>query len=126
MNEDTRKEVGKCPECDSIDKGTRYSIAPQRFCKNAWHDVPPEVQQDEFTALEFEVIFGMCWSGMRWRLSNKEIAEQCGIAEDVVQRTATSAFDKIGASGRMNLFEFVRDALNRELRRRRAPSPEGR
>jgi DNA-binding NarL/FixJ family response regulator len=119
-------EVGKCPECGSIDRGTRYLITPPTegnplgtFCKNAWHQlppVPPEVHQDEFTEQEFQFIFGVC-SG----LSHREIAERYKTAEDIVKRTICNIFDKLGnVSNRLELNLFVRTALNGELRRRRS------
>jgi DNA-binding CsgD family transcriptional regulator len=70
-----------------------------------------------FTDLEFNVICGMC-RGMGITQPNKEIAEQFGIAEDVVQAATMSIFEKAGLSGRGELFEFVKAALNGELRRR--------
>jgi hypothetical protein len=120
------EEVGKCPECGSTDKGARYSLTPQimdgdplaRFCKNAWHDVPPEVRGDEFTELEFQVIFALCWGGAPyWRLNNEETAKQLGITEDIVMQTMMSISDKAGL-GPLDLREFARTALNAELRRR--------
>src|SRR5215472_12327019 len=121
-------EVGKCPECGSTDRGTRYSLTPRimdgdplaRFCKNPWHN-PPEVQRDdEFNALEFQVIFALCWGGPpRWRLNNEEMAQQLGITEDSVQRTMMSISDKAGI-GLLDLSKFVRTGLNAELRRRRS------
>ena len=66
MNEDTRKEVEKCPEpkCGSIDRGRRYVISDwpelERFCKNAWHEVPTEVHPGDFTEPEFQFIFAVC------------------------------------------------------------------
>jgi hypothetical protein len=126
MNEDTRKELEKCSECGSLDRGTRYSISPpqimatdppEKFCKNAWHDVPPEVQRDEtheFTQLEFQFIFGVCWN-----LSIREIAEQCKVREDAVRGIVYQKIcGKVGVSTRAELQLFVRDALNAELRRR--------
>jgi DNA-binding NarL/FixJ family response regulator len=121
MNEDTRKEVGKCPECGSIDRGTRHLITPPTadnplgtFCKNAWHDVPPEVHGDEFTEQEFQFIFGVC-SG----LSHREIAQRYKTAEDVIKSTLCGGiYDKLNVSTRMELNLVVRAALNGELRRR--------
>jgi hypothetical protein len=120
------EEVGKCPECGSTDKGTRYSLTPQimdgdplaRFCRNAWHNVVPEVADETngFTELEFQFIFGAC-SG----LSIRDIAERYEIGEDIVQRIIyQKIFDKAGVSTRMELHQFVRDALNGELRSRRS------
>jgi DNA-binding NarL/FixJ family response regulator len=117
-------EVGKCPECGSIDRGTRYLITPPSensplgtFCKNVWHHVPPEVHPDDFTDLEVDVILGMC-RGKGRTVPNKEIAEQLRIAEDVVKATMMSIFNKAGLSSRWELFEFIKGALNNELRRR--------
>jgi hypothetical protein len=118
---------GKCPEpeCGSTDRGTRYQITPPTegnplgtYCKNAWHHVPEVQRDDEFTALEFQVIFGMCWSGMCWRLNKEEIAEQLGVTEGIVHTIMRSIFEKADLMGRGDLFGFVRDALNNELRRR--------
>lgn len=67
----------------------------------------------DFTEQEFGVIFGVC-SG----LSNREIAEQCRIGEDAVQRTMFSIHDKLGVSTRIELYVLIRAALNAELRRR--------
>ena len=116
------EEVGKCSECGSTDKGTRYSLTPQimdalaTFCKNPWHN-QPEVHRDEtqeFTELEFMFIIGACWS-----LTNRQIAEQCKISEEIIMTTMASVFDKTGISNRLELLVFVRDVLNGELRRRR-------
>ena|ERR1700693_260285 len=119
-------EVGKCPECGSIDRGTRYSITPQlmdgdplaRFCKDDWHRVPPEPPDpEEFTDLEIEVILGLC-RGRAKTLPNEEIANGLRITEGVVQETTMSISDKSGGLGRGDLFEFIKTALNAELRRR--------
>jgi DNA-binding NarL/FixJ family response regulator len=70
---------------------------------------------ENFTEREFQVIFAACRG-----LSNKEIAEQCGIAEDTAKATICSIFDKLGdVSNRLELNLFARTALNGELRRRR-------
>ena len=69
----------------------------------------------EFTEQEFQFIFGVC-SG----LSIRDIAERYEIGEDIVQRIIyQKIFDKAGVSTRMELHQFVRAALNGELRRRR-------
>jgi DNA-binding NarL/FixJ family response regulator len=124
MNEDTRKqrENWMCPEpnCGSTDRGRRYVISdlpePERFCKNAWHDVPSEVHRGDFTEPEFQFIFAVCLG-----LSVIDIAERFQIAEDIVQRAIyQTIFDKAGVSNRAALVMFVRDALNGELRRRRS------
>jgi hypothetical protein len=123
----TADEAGKCPECGSANRGTRYSLTPQimdgdplaRFCRNAWHVAPKVQRDDEFTALEFQVIFAFCWGGPpSWRLNNEEMAQQLGITEESVQRTMVGISNKVGM-GLLGLSEFVRTALNDELRRRR-------
>ena len=78
-----------------------------------WPGATPD-ETDRFTALEFEVIFGVCRG-----LPKKDIAEQCGLTEQIVQTTMSSAYDKTGVSNRMALVVFVMDTLNNELRRRR-------
>jgi DNA-binding NarL/FixJ family response regulator len=116
------EEVGKCSECGSIDKGTRYLITPPTegnplgtFCKNAWHHVPPEVHQDEFTEQEFQFIFGICWG-----LPLVEIAEQCKIDHSIVMNAVSGIYRKVGVSTRLEfVHHFVRAALNAELRGRK-------
>ena len=71
-------------------------------------------ESNDFTDLEFKFIFGAC-SG----LGSKGIAEEYGIAQDVVQHAMISVFDKVGVSSRLELMLFVRTRLNAELRRRR-------
>jgi hypothetical protein len=114
-------------------RGCNLPIAECRLCrlceleiKRLWPDLWlskwPGATADEtyeFTDLEFEVIFGMCWSGVRWRLNKKEIAEQCGLTEGIVHTIMRSIFDKADLLGRGDLFGFVKTALNGELRRRR-------
>ncbi len=68
----------------------------------------------EFTELEFQVIFGVCW-----RLNKREIAEQFGFTEQIVHTIMRRIFEKDGIGGRWELFEFARTALNAELRRRK-------
>jgi DNA-binding CsgD family transcriptional regulator len=77
-----------------------------------WPGATPD-ETDEFTALEFEVIFGVCRG-----LPNKDIVEQCGLTEQIVHTTMSSAYDKAAVSNRMALLVFVMDTLNAELRRR--------
>jgi DNA-binding NarL/FixJ family response regulator len=115
--------VGNCPECGSTDKGMRYSLTPQimdgnplaRFCQNAWHNPPEMHRQDEFTPHELTVILALSL-GMR----HKDIEENLGMAEQIVQQCRSSISDKAGVSGRPDLYQFVRDALNAELQRRRS------
>jgi len=122
---------GKCPEpaCGSTDRGTRYQITPPTkenplgtYCKNAWHHVPEVQRDDEFTELEFHVIFAMCWGwAPYWRLNKKEIAQQLGLigmTEGIVHTIMSSIFEKLGSSGGWELREFAKAALNGELRRR--------
>jgi hypothetical protein len=91
-----------------------------RFCENAWHHVPEVQRDDEFTALEFQVILALCWGGLpRWRLKTEEIPQQLGIAEDLVMSALMSIYKKVGTGG-SGLIEFAREALNNELRRRRS------
>jgi DNA-binding NarL/FixJ family response regulator len=77
-------------------------------------------ETQDFTEQEFQVIFAVCRGG-----SNKEIATQCGIAEDAVKVTNCNIFDKLGdVSNRLELHLFARTALNAELRRRSGRSEE--
>ncbi len=118
-------ELGKCPEpeCGSTDRGTRYQITPPTegnplgtYCKNAWHNAPEVQRDDEFTELEFQVIFAMCWGwAPYWRLDKEEIAKQLGLTEGIVHVLMASISEKVG----LNLREFARTALNNELRRQR-------
>ncbi len=80
-----------------------------------WPGATPD-KTDEFTALEFEVIFGMWWG-----LTKTQIAEQCGLTEQIVHTAMSNAYDKAGVSNRVDLQLFVRAALNNELHRRRQP-----
>lgn len=131
MNDDARKEAGKCPECGSIYRDARYSIStqipagdlPEIFCRNAWHDVPSEVHRDEFTEQEFGFIFGVCVG-----LPAKEIAEQCELREDVVRDAIyATIFKKAGVSTRAEfVVGFVMTALNAELKRGHSTSEEAR
>ena len=82
----------------------------------------PEESTENFTDQELEVILGLC-RGRGRTLPNKEIAEEFGITEDIVMTTMMSIFDQTGLSGRWELFEFVKAALNSELRRRLGDSP---
>ena len=68
----------------------------------------------EFTELELKVILGMCTG-----LPNEEIAEGYKITTDVVIKTVFGIYDKAGVSVRPELYQFVRAALNNELRRRK-------
>lgn len=119
-------EVGKCPECASIDKGTRYVTPPTEgnpsgtFCKNAWHDVPSEVQQDEFTEQELTVILALSL-GMR----HDDIEQHLKMAEDIVQHCRMAISDKAGCmSDRVSLREFIKTALHSEvLWRKGKPDP---
>jgi hypothetical protein len=97
-----------------------------RFCeleiKRMWPDLWlskwPGATVDEtheFTALEFEVIFGMCWGwAPYWRLGKQGIAEQLGLTEGIVHAVIASIFEKTD----LHLREFAKAALNAELRRR--------
>jgi DNA-binding NarL/FixJ family response regulator len=67
----------------------------------------------DFTAQEFNFIFGVL-SG----LPNKEIAQRYEMAQDTVQHATCSVYDKAGVCTRLELIEFVKTALNGELRRR--------
>jgi hypothetical protein len=109
-------EVGKCPECGSIDRGTRYLITPPTegdppgtFCKNAWHHVPPEVHRDEFTEQELTVILALSL-GMR----HHDIEKHLGMTEDIVQQCRASISEKAGG-GTLGLREFIKTALNSEV-----------
>lgn len=117
----TAEEVGTCPECGSTDKGTRYSLTPQimdavaRFCKNDWHNVPPEVNRDEFTEQELTVILALSL-GMR----HHDIEKHLGMTEDIIQQCRGSISDKAGP----DLRDFIRTALNSEmLWRKGKPDP---
>ena len=78
-----------------------------------------DVTQYEFTAWEFDVIFGICS-----HLSNKEIGEHYKMAIDTVMNTINRIFDKVDVSNRLQLCEFVKTTLNAELLRRLGSSPE--
>jgi DNA-binding CsgD family transcriptional regulator len=71
-----------------------------------------------FTDRELQIIFGTLRG-----LSNVEIGQQHGIGEDVVVTSRASVYDKLGLSNRLDLFEFVKAALNSELRCRLGDSP---
>ncbi len=111
-------EMEKCPECGSTDRGTRYLTTPPMecnplgaFCRNVWHHVPPEVQQDEFTEQELTVILALSL-GMR----HDDIGKHLMIAEDIVQHCRLSISDKAGCmSDRGSLREFIKTALNSEV-----------
>jgi len=68
-----------------------------------------------FTDQEFDVIFAVC-SG----LPHKKIAEQLALDENVAWEVMRRIFDKIGASSRLELIEFVRGTLNGGLQRRKS------
>ena len=70
-------------------------------------------ESHEFTPQEFNFIFGACTG-----LTNREIAAQCKISEEIVITTMASVFDKTGMSNRVALVLFVVDALNAALQRR--------
>jgi hypothetical protein len=113
----TPADVEKCPECGSTDKGTRYQIAPPTegnplgtYCTHAWHHVPEVQRDDEFTPLEFQVIFGLYLGG-------EKILQHLGLSEDLIMHARMSIYNKLGTGG-SGLIEFARDALNNELRRR--------
>lgn len=119
----TPDEVRKCPECGSTDKGTRSEISPPAegnpfgtYCKNAWHHVPPDPPDPlDFTPQELTVILALSL-GMR----HHDIEQHLGMTEDIVQHCRTSISDKaVGLSDRLSLCEFIKNALNAELRRRR-------
>jgi DNA-binding NarL/FixJ family response regulator len=74
----------------------------------------------EFTAWEFDVIFGICS-----HLTNREIAEHYKMAIDTVMNTINRIFDKVDVSNRLELILFIRAALNDALRRRLGESREG-
>ena len=108
-------EVGKCPECGSLDKGTRYLINPPAlgtFCKNAWHDSGAarewlkndnsRLRLIEFTEQEIEIICAAVRG-----LPNKDIAQELGMAEDAVKKCLYfDICERIGASGRLELIAF--------------------
>ena len=78
-------------------------------------------QADELTDQDCTVIFGTC-SG----LSMGEIAKYLEVSEDVVRNTAIGVYEGLGVSTRLELFQFVRAALNAELQRRRlSPGDSG-
>jgi len=115
-------------------RGCNLPIAECRLCrlceleiKRRWPDLwlskwPGATTADEthdFTGLEFQVIFAVCRGG-----SNKEIAQQLSMSEQVVMTVLASVYDKAGLLGRSDLVEFVKAALIGELRRRLRDSPE--
>ena len=69
---------------------------------------------ETFTDQECEVIFGICRG-----LANKDMAQEYKIPEVRVKRSMISIYDKANVCTRLELFEFVKAALNAELRRRR-------
>jgi len=92
-------------------------LAIKRLWPELWLSKWPGATADEtndFTALEFEVIFGVCRG-----LPKKDIAEQCRLTEGIVHTIMSIIFDKANLMGRFELFEFARAALNNELGRRR-------
>jgi DNA-binding NarL/FixJ family response regulator len=74
----------------------------------------PTDETHDFTDQELKVIFGVC-SGLGF----KEMAQQYGIAHEIVKMSLISIFDKAGFATRFELVEFAKTALNGELRRRR-------
>ena len=68
----------------------------------------------DFTEREFKVIFALCLG-----LSREETARRCGITEQAVMVTRISIYDKTGVAALIELVEFVKTALNGELRRRK-------
>jgi DNA-binding NarL/FixJ family response regulator len=80
-------------------------------------DTPKTDKTDEtceFTEQEFQFIFAVCLG-----LSVRDIAARYEMGEDVVQGIIyQKIFDKAGVSNRARLQQFVRAALNSELRRR--------
>ena len=75
----------------------------------------PADESQDFTEQEFQVIFGLCAG-----LTNEEIAEGYRISVEAVMQTRSNIYDKAAVSTRLELVMVVRDALNKELRRRSA------
>lgn len=111
-------------------RGCNLPIAECRLCRlceleisrrwpdlwlSKWPGATAADETNEFTGLEFEVIFAMC----SMRAPKEEIAQQLGTTAGIVHALMASIFDKAGLMGRLELFEFARAALNGELRRRR-------
>ena len=67
----------------------------------------------DFTDQEFKVIFGVLRG-----LTNKDIAQHYKMAEDTAKHYMLSIYDKAGVSNRLELYEFLKAAINAELRRR--------
>jgi DNA-binding CsgD family transcriptional regulator len=105
------RPIAECRLCHLCELEIKR-LWPDLWLSN-WPGATAAGETHEFTALEFEVICRVC-SG----LPKKEIAEQCRLAEGIVHTIMRSIFDKAGLMGRGDLFEFVRTALNGELRRR--------
>jgi len=78
-----------------------------------------EESTETFTEQEFQVIFAVCMGGSYEQAAD----ERCGIAVDSVRHHLISIFDKANISSRLELYDFVKAALNRELRDRRSHEP---
>jgi DNA-binding NarL/FixJ family response regulator len=73
-------------------------------------------ENQDFAEPELQVIFGIC-VGLR----NEEMAERYRIDVDAVMNARADAYHKAAVSTAVELYLFVRAALNNELRRRRNP-----
>ena len=124
-----------CPRADYVAddlqdhaRGCNLPIAECRLCRlceleikrqwpdlwlSKWPGATTAEETHEFTELQFQWIFRACLG-----LPNREIAQQLGITEGIVQTIMAGVFDKPGISNRVELVGFVSGALNAELRSR--------